>query len=586
MKKTGWILALILLGLSAVCFSALAESGEMSGLLSELVFMEIGQEGFYVPVPQGEGWTGGSNIGSRGQFATAQKVDEDGLAIDFQYFSQIVDRFVTEDQLADRYYDYLNFENDRDVESRDVDIDGHRARLTVFCYDNQDGTFGAHGGIILYAREMRILQIRIYAERHGYSQTQVPEITLDDLERIAGMIRFVAEEAPIRKSDTEMTIVPAEGEALVVPSGKSIQLKAVFGNEEVVNSKNKNSDVSWAVSDPLTGGESLQAKISEGGMLSVVKGIDQVTEVQVTVTSVAYGTVADAMVKVLPPVTEIHVVPDKVTYYANSGEETLLTASLLPDTVPLIGLVWSAEGKGKVEITDHQNGTAVIRPAKAGKCVVTVREPGGKTDKVSVTILQPVTEIRLSMKGKMYPGTNVSCQAVVLPKNASDNSIRWAIESGEKYATITPRGTVKINKDAPVGEKIIVSCTAEGAPDPLVERLEITVTEKPSKDRKEEKEQPTETPEASKQPEESAADKPETSQNPEETATETPEASPKPEETATETPEASPKPEETATEAPEASQKPEEADTDRPTNRPVTSETPAPSEEDDEPAAG
>ena len=569
-KRYGLIWALILLMLLGVGLSGAAE--EHAGLFSDLVFTELGYEGFYVPVPVGDGWTGGENIGSRGQFGTAQKMESSGLAIDFQYFSMIVDRFVTEDSLADYFYDYMKFDNDEKVISRDVDIDGHRARLTTFWYNNNDGSFGAHGGIILYAREMRILQVRVYTERHGWTVDQVPEITMDDLERIAGMIRFVPEEAPIRKSDTEITIASDDSPDLVVPSGKTLQLKAVFGNEEVVNAKKENNQVTWEVYDPLTGAESLQAKISGGGLLSAVKGLDGVAEVRVRAKSVSYGSEAEASIRILPPASALTVIPDHVTYYADSGEETLLAATITPDNVPLLGLSWSVSGKGTLELTDNRNGTAVIKPLTAGKCTVTVTEPGGKAGRVKVTILQPVTAVELSTKGNTspYPGNNISMVAKVLPKDASEKKITWALTTGEEYASITPRGTVKISKQAPAGTQITVTCTASGAPVPVTGTMVITVEERPSKkkdrDKEEEQNETGGTPTATPVPAEEG------------TVTATPTATPVPTEegTVTATPTATPAPTEegTVTATPTATPVPTEEGTvtATPTATPVPTE--------------
>ena len=48
----------------------------------------------------------------------------------------------------------------------------------------------------------------------------------------------------------------------------------------------------------------------------------------------------------------------------------------------------------------------------------------------------------------------------------------------ESIATITGNGQVRINKSAPVGTVITVTCTAEGAPEPVTATYQLEVVEK------------------------------------------------------------------------------------------------------------
>jgi len=53
--------------------------------------------------------------------------------------------------------------------------------------------------------------------------------------------------------------------------------------------------------------------------------------------------------------------------------------------------------------------------------------------------------------------------------------VEWTLDVGGDIATIT-KGKVKISKTAPEGTVITVTCTAVGAPEPVVKTVQITVT--------------------------------------------------------------------------------------------------------------
>ena len=65
----------------------------------------------------------------------------------------------------------------------------------------------------------------------------------------------------------------------------------------------------------------------------------------------------------------------------------------------------------------------------------------------------------------------------IVPKQAGNKNVEWSLDVGEDIATVS-KGKVKIAKDAPVGTVITVTCTALGAPEPVVRTVQIEVTEK------------------------------------------------------------------------------------------------------------
>ena len=146
-----------------------------------------------------------------------------------------------------------------------------------------------------------------------------------------------------------------------------------------------------------------------------------------------------------------------------------------PETVPAVGLTWSAGRKEIVEIAAADDGTAVITPLKAGKVTVTVRAPGGKSAKLKVSTVDPVTGLELTVKGTPKAGKAVTVSAALEPKNAGNQALEWSLDVGEDVASITGKGQVRIAKTAPAGTVITVTCRALGAPEPIEKTIGITV---------------------------------------------------------------------------------------------------------------
>ena len=447
------------------------------GVLADTSFGEISRDGFVIPLPEDNGWMGGEAWGMRGLFAEATRTDERGRTLTMQAYSQVLDQFVQNDADANRYYDSLRFENERNVTVHNVNIDGFMARLVTFSYDKAEGGFAAHGGILLYAREMRMLQVRVYSESENGHEHTTPKVKMEDLELVAEKIRFVAADAPIRHSDVELTI-GVEGEIPVVAAGSTLQLNAVFGNAAIVNSAAGNNEVTWELLDSDTVFNHAAATISSRGLLTANKDVEWASEVVVKATSTEFDTYAIRKILVTPAAAGISVEPDAVTFFAGDKQSALLKAAMDPTSVPPIGLNWSVNKKDLIEITDNGNGTATVRPLMSGKGTLTVREPGGKYATVKITVLQPVQALELTQKGKPKPGNVVVFTAKLTPYNAGDRTVEWSVDVDESIAVLTNRGRLRISKDAPIGTVIHVTCTAIGAPEPLTASAEVTVTEK------------------------------------------------------------------------------------------------------------
>ena len=470
-KMLGVLAALLIL---AAALPVLAEPAQ-EGVLAGTAFDEISKDGFHIPLPKEQDWQGGEAWGMRGLFAESIRKGAGSELLTLQAYSQELDQFVQTAEDANRYYDSLHFENEQDVQISSVNIEGHAARLVTFSYMRQENS--VYSGILLYAREMRMLQLRLYSETAQGTEQSAPRVTMEDLLALAGRIHFAAEEAPIRHSDVELTIGVA-GDIPVVSAGGTLQLLACFGNDQIVNAAKGNNEVIWEALDPGTGLASDVAEINAKGLLTAGKNVQWASEVVVRVTSAAYETVSTRKILITPPATALIAEPDTVTFYAGENRTETIVTRIEPDIVPLIGLSWNVNKKDLLEITDNGNGTATVRPLMAGRGTLTIREPSGKGASVKVVVLQPVLELELTQKGKPRPGNIVVFTVKLNPYNAGDRTVEWSVDVDESIATITNRGRLRINKEAPAGSVIHVTCTAVGAPEPVTATAEVVVEEK------------------------------------------------------------------------------------------------------------
>ena len=438
--------------------------------------MAIENQGFLVPLPTGEGWQGGVIHGTMGLFGSCAHTDENGVVRTIQYIHRRLDEFAIEDSVINHYSDQINLENEQNVQMENWLIEGHPARLVTFSYFLEDGTFGAYAGLILYAREMQLLQVRVYSEWPGHTRARVPKVTMDDLKELTEQIHYDPEKAPIRHADVELTLT-AENDATAVAAGKTLQFTAAFGNAEIVSAKKQNNGITWQVLDAATNQPTTQATISQSGLLTVNADVTSLMDLDIWAVSDTWNTSAAARVTVVQPAEQITVAPEELTFWAGSEESAALTATLTPLTWPIIGLRWSASKDGVVEIQDHGDGTAAVLPLAAGKATVRVQEAGGKKAEMKVTVRQPVTEVQVTTKGKPKPGASVQMSAKVLPEEAEDKRVVWAIDVDDTIAEITPRGKLKIRKATPVGTVIHVTCTANWGPQPVTGSLDLLVSE-------------------------------------------------------------------------------------------------------------
>lgn len=359
----------------------------------------------------------------------------------------------------------------KDLQIEYTEIDGHPALIQAFTYYSQ-GSFYAHIGMLYYPRNTRLLRVRAYS--HGETPETAAKVSIEDIKQFAATLQYDPESAPFTADDAAITITVKDDPA-AVSAGKTLQFKAGFNNPQRVSNKNKNNGINWTALNAETGEEAEGISISNNGQLKVDKSLAAPVDIEVRATSASYGNFASYQLKAIPAAEQIAVEPAELFFYVGKEDAQTVKAVITPDTVPPVGITWTPAGKDLVEITDNGDGTVSIKPLKAGKTTVAVKEPGGKNAKLTISVVDPVESLELTVKGTAKAGGTVTVSAALQPKTAGNKNVEWSVDVGEDIATINEKGQVKISKDAPAGTKITVTCKALGAPEPITAATVIEI---------------------------------------------------------------------------------------------------------------
>ena len=397
------------------------------------------------------------------------------------YMIQEIAAYYEMEEFLDREEDALRILKDEiSLEGVDVtedvteQVNGRPARIVLGMIrpgDEPDYYMGMLGMAI--NRHLVLFRVFSYCGNGGTTEN-LPPVTLSDMLGIAEQVAFDPSQATITTADGALTVAAKNGEQALT-AGRRIQYTAAFANPDRVNKKAKNDTVEWSVADAETGEAPEGIKIDKNGNLSADAKIAVVKKVLVQASSPIFHTSATAEVTVIPQVKKITVEPAELFFYVGTDTVQTVRAVLDPDTVPPIGITWTPSKKDVLEITAADDGTAQIRALAAGKYNVNVKEPGGKACQLRVSIVEPVTAVTLALKGKAKPGQTVTIAVTLEPKNAGNKGLEWAIDADESVATINDKGQMRIAKEAQAGTEITVTCRALGAPEPVEEKLVVTV---------------------------------------------------------------------------------------------------------------
>ena len=435
-------------------------------------------QGFQVPIPGGNWYNEDFDLWYGGGFVlSARDYGGSGRFMDGKVFLLAENEsLLLEDPEKAKAYLAENMEEKEDNDIKDVkqeyiEIDGHPALISTLTYYSQ-GSFYAHMGMLWYPRNTRILRVRVYSQ--GETAENTTKVSIEDMKQFASFLKYDPATAPFTAEDAALTL-SVKDDPKAVSAGKTLQFKAEFKNPSKVSNKFKNNGINWTALNAETGEEVEGVSISAKGQLKVDKNLAAPVDIQVKATSATYENFASYNLKAIPVAGQIAVEPAELFFYVGKEDPQTVKATITPDTVPLVGITWTPAKKDIVEITDNGDGTVVIKPLKAGKTTIAVKEPGGKNAKLNVSVVDPVESVELSVKGNAKAGGTVTVSAALQPKTAGNKNLEWTLDVGEDIATIDAKGKVKISKEAASGTKITVTCKALGAPEPIVATAVIEI---------------------------------------------------------------------------------------------------------------
>ena len=182
------------------------------------------------------------------------------------------------------------------------------------------------------------------------------------------------------------------------------------------------------------------------------EGITKIETVTVTATTKDGGHTATCTVTVKPVLIES--IYFSGYPYASVGGTFILEPVIYPENATNKKLEWTATVEG------NPSGHITLEPSEDGTaCTVTIAKEFGKTPKeitfkaaatdgseqfktYTVTpTWEPVTEIRLNKPTlALKNGESAILSATVLPENASDKTVTWAIDGDGSVATMTANG--------------------------------------------------------------------------------------------------------------------------------------------------
>ena len=237
--------------------------------------------------------------------------------------------------------------------------------------------------------------------------------------------------------------------------------------------------LTWTVTDQETGEAPEGITFDEKGTLSVSKDLTAKKTVVITAASETFGTSASCTVIAVPVIRGIAANPKTVTLYSDSDDSAVIRVTA-GENIGADGLElsWTEKPKRIAEVIPETDGTFTLKALAAGNTTVTFTEAGGKTASVKVSVMRPVQSMKLSSSGNPVPGGTVKAAADIKPGNAGNRKVVWSLDVGEDIATVNDYGRIRISRNAPIGTVITVTCTANGAKEPLVETLQLEVTGK------------------------------------------------------------------------------------------------------------
>lgn len=176
---------------------------------------------------------------------------------------------------------------------------------------------------------------------------------------------------------------------------------------------------------------------------------------EVTISVTADGKTAECVITVVKKVN-VSSISLESSVSVNKGDSYAIEYNILPQNASEKGVTWSSSDKSVVTVSS----SGIITAVAPGKAVITGKtKDGGYTDTCNVTVIQPVTGIRMSTTDfRIAKGKSKTVIANVFPSNATNTKIKWT-SSNTSVATVNSSGLV--TGQGP-GSATITATTADG----------------------------------------------------------------------------------------------------------------------------
>ena len=275
----------------------------------------------------------------------------------------------------------------------------------------------------------------------------------------------------VREDFWNFSIAAKDG-AKTAMAGKSVTFEAEYEQPDRV--KETDSWINWKVRRADGGDAADVASIDKKGVLKIDRDLQEKVVLEVTAQSAGYTT-ASCLIEAVPALKKLMLTPDRAVMYLGETEPLTVRASAEPAAAMPAEPVWKITGKG-AELEAADDGTARITAVQAGKATVQVKDPaGGKTAKMTVEVLEPVTAVEIIGPETVKAGKTAAYKAALTPAKPGDRTVIWSVDTDESIATVNKNGQLKVSKNAPSGTVITLTAQAQGSPKEVLAALKITV---------------------------------------------------------------------------------------------------------------
>lgn len=149
-----------------------------------------------------------------------------------------------------------------------------------------------------------------------------------------------------------------------------------------------------------------------------------------------FDAAGEISIRVKQPAQTLNVSSERVTL--QTGAQQQLSFEISPANADDVAVVWSSSDPSIASVTPRSGLVTGLTP---GDCLVTARLSSQTELEVAipVTVTQGVTEIRAEIPSILYAGDSCTIHPVVLPQEAGDARIQYAV-SDESVLAVSPDG--------------------------------------------------------------------------------------------------------------------------------------------------